>query len=256
VGIRPALSQQSDDSEKTAHSGREARYPRTHMKNILLTSSLLLLTTCFPLQAFAQATGAKPPGLPQGARIVGLEEMGRLDGVNYVNNFLGLSFSIPGNWIVVQGRNKEIAESSKQIVANEEAKKRAEYERSIEQSTILLGLTRVPAGTPDNASLLVIAERVSSPAIKTGADALRTMETMTKNTSFLVEFQNGIRSESINGVEFGVATVKTTAPTGSFMQKVYMMIKNGYALEFFFTYQDPVHLVTFDKLMNTVKIKS
>ena len=155
----------------------------------------------------------------------------------------------------MQGRNKEIADASKKIVANEEAKKRAEYERSIEQSTILLGLTRVPAGEPNNASLLVIAERVSSPAIKTGVDALRTMETMTKNTSFLVEFQNGIRSETINGVEFGAATVKTTAPTGSFMQKVYMTIKSGYALEFFFTYQDPVHVATFDRLMNTVKIK-
>ena len=225
------------------------------MKNILLTSSLLLLTMCFSAQTFAQATGAKPPDLPQGARTVGLEDMGRLDGVNYVNNFLGLSFSIPGDWIVVQGRNKEIAESSKKIVANEEAKKRAEYERSIEQSTILLGLTRVPAGDPNNASVLVIAERISSPAIKNGVDALRTMETMTKNTSFVVEFQNGIRSETINGVEFGAATVKTTAPTGSFMQKVYMTIKSGYALEFFFTYQDPVHVATFDRLMSTVKIK-
>lgn len=225
------------------------------MKNILLTSSLLLLTTCSPLQTFAQSTDPKPMGNPRGAKIVGLEEMGRLDGVNYVNSVLGLSFSIPGDWIVVQGRNKEIAESSKKIVANEEAKKRAEYERSIEQSTILLGLTRVPAGEPNNASLLVIAERVSSPAIKNGVDALRTMETMTKNTSFVVEFQNGIRSEIINGVEFGAATVKTTAPNGSFMQKVYMTIKGGYALEFFFTYQDPVHVATFDKLMNTVKIK-
>ena len=227
----------------------------THMRNILLTSSLLLLTICLPLQSFAQATGAKPPGLPNGARIVGLEDLGHLDGVNYVNKFFGLSFSIPDNWIVVQGRNKEIAESSKKLVANEDAKKRAEFERSIAQSTILLGLNRVPAGEPNNASFLVIAERVSSPAIKNGVDALRTMETMAKNTSFLVEFQNGIRSETINGLDFGAATVKTTAPTGTFMQRIYMTVRSGYALEFFFTYQDPAHVATFNKLMNTVKIK-
>jgi hypothetical protein len=105
------------------------------------------------------------------------------------------------------------------------------------------------------ACLATSAEKVSSPAIKNGADALRSMESMTKNSTFLVEFQNGIRSETINGLEFAVATVKTTSPNGVFMQKIYMMIKNGYGLEFFFTYQDPAHVATFDKLMNTVKIK-
>lgn len=224
------------------------------MKNILLTS-LLLLAACFPSQTFAQATGAKPPSLPEGAKVVGLDDMGHLDGVNYVNDFFGLSFSIPVNWVVVQRRNKEIAEASKKLVANEDEKKRAEYEKSIERSTVLLGLTRVPAGEPNNASLLVIAERVSSPTIKNGADALRSMETMTKNSRFKVEFQDGIHSETINGVEFACAMVKTTSPNGIFMQKIYMMIKNGYGLEFFFTYQDPAHVATFDKLMNTVKLK-
>jgi hypothetical protein len=224
------------------------------MKNIFLTFVLLFPAMCFRSQTFGQATGAKP-GAPPGAASQAALDVGHLDGVNYVNDFFGLSFSIPGNWIVVQGRNKEIAESSKKLVANEEAKKRAEYERSIERSTILLGLTRAPSGAPNNASVLVIAERLSSPAIKNGIDALRSMEAMTKNTSFLVEFQNGIRSETINGVEFGVATVKTTSASVTFTQKVYMMIRNGYGLEFFFTYQDPAHLATFDTLMNTVKIK-
>lgn len=224
------------------------------MKNIVLTSSLLFLTMCFPLQTLAQTTAEKRPGLPIGAKLVG-PDMGHLEGVNYVNEFFGLSFSIPSDWIVVQGRNKEIAEASKKLVANEEAKKRAEYEKSIERSTILLGLTRVPAGAPNNASFLVIAEQVSSPAIKSGADALRSMESMSKNSSFVVEFQNGIRNETINGVEFAVATVKTTSPTGSFMQKIYMTIKNNYGLEFFFTYHDPAHVTMFDRIMNTVKLK-
>lgn len=220
----------------------------------LLRTSLLLLATCFASQTFGQATGARPAPSPSVVTQRALD-MGRLAGVNYVNDFFGLSFSIPGDWIVVQGRNKEIAEASKKLVANEEAKKRAEYERSIEQSTVLLGLTRVPAGAPNNASLNVIAERVRSPAIRNGVDALRSMEAMSKGTSILVEFTNGIRSETINGVAFGVAMVKNTSPSGIFMQKVYMMIRNGYGLEFFFTYQDPAHLTTFDTFMKTVKIK-
>ncbi len=223
------------------------------MKNILLTLALLLLTTCFPSRTFAQTTAAKPPALPDVAAQTAID-MGHLDGGNYVNDFFGLSLSIPGDWIVVQGRNEEIAEASKKLVAHEDAKKRAEYEKSIERSTVLLGLTRVPAGAPNNASVLVIAERVSSPAMRNGVDALRSMEALTKNSSRLVEFQSGIRSETINGVEFGVATVKNTSPTGTFMQKVYMMIKKGYILEFFFTYQDSAHVATFDTLMNTVKI--
>lgn len=223
------------------------------MKNILLTSSLLLLATCCPSRTFAQATGTKPAATPEA--ITQAVDMGHLDGLNYVNDFFGLSFSIPDNWIVVPGRNKDIAEASKKLVANEEAKKRAEYERSIERSTVLLALTRVPAGAPNNASLLVIAERVSSPAIKNGVDGLRSMEAMTKNTSFQMEFQDGIRSETINGVEFGVASVKTTSPSGVFLQKVYMVIKNGYGLEFFLTYLDPAHVATFDALVRTVRLK-
>ncbi|HEX4899936.1 MAG TPA: hypothetical protein VFV61_05345 [Pyrinomonadaceae bacterium] len=226
------------------------------MKAIILKSLLLSLVVCFGTPAFGQATGTKPETVPD--VIVTRElplDVGQLDGVNYVNNFFGLSLSIPGDWILVQGRNKEIAQASKKLLANEEAKQRAEFEKSIEQSTILLSLTRVPSGAPNNASLLVIAERLSSPAIKNGVDALRTLEAMTKNTSFLVEFQSGIRSETINGVEFGVATIKTTSGTDSFMQKVYMVVKKGYGVEFFFTYKDPAHLATYDAFMKTVKIK-
>ena len=226
------------------------------MKAIILKSSLLSLVACFAAPAFGQATGTKPETVPDVTVTQELPlDVGQLDGVNYVNDFFGLSLSIPGDWILVQGRNKEIAEGSKKLLANEEAKQRAEFEKSIERSTILLSLPRVPSGAPNNASLLVIAERLSSPAIKNGVDAIRTMEVMTKNTSFLVEFQSGVRSETINGVEFGVATIKTTSGTDSFMQKVYMVVKHGYGVEFFFTYKDPAHLATYDAFMKTVKIK-
>ena len=39
------------------------------------------------------------------------------------------------------------------------------------------------------------------------------------------------------------------------MQKVYVVVKNGDGLEFFFTYKEPAHVGTFDALVRTVKIK-
>lgn len=225
------------------------------MKDAPLKSVFLLLATFIAMQTFGQSSGPKPE-IPAGARSQAPLDLGHLDGLNYVNDFFGLSLSIPANWIVVNGqRNKEILDESKKLLENEEARKRTEYEKSIEKSTILLGLTRLPAGTPNNASFIVVAERLSSPAIMNGVAALRAMETMTKKSSFVVEFQDGIRSETINGVEFGVATVKTTSGGTSVMQKIYMMVKKGYGLEFFFTYDDAARLPAFNSIMKTVKIK-
>jgi hypothetical protein len=52
-----------------------------------------------------------------------------------------------------------------------------------------------------------------------------------------------------------VATVKNTSPSGTFMQKIYVTTKNGYALEWFYTYQNDADLAALNSIVGTMKMK-
>jgi hypothetical protein len=183
-------------------------------------------------------------------------DLGRLDGTAYANNFFGLSLSIPRDWVVLDvQRHKEIIEESKKMASQEEEKRKKQFNESIDRSTILLSLLKLPAGQPGNASFMVIAERVPADRIRTGVDVLRTIETYGKTGNVRLEFQDAIRTEQIGGTEFAVGTIKNSSPQGTFMQKVYVTTMHGYGLQFFFTYLDAADLRTFDSIMKTVNIK-
>ena len=137
-------------------------------------------------------------------------DRGQLDGVNYSNNFFGLSLSVPQTWVVVSAqRNETIAGESSKLVTGDQ-KKKEEIDESIQRSVVLLSLTKLPAGEPNN---------------------------------------------RIGGADFGVATVKNSSPNGTFMQKIYVTTKDGYALELFYTYQNDADLAALNSIVGTMKIK-
>src|ERR671914_542979 len=102
------------------------------LTNILLRISLLLLAAFAARTALAQPGAAARPNAPTTppaqARPL---DLGRLDGVNYSNDFFGLSLSIPRDWVVVSAqRNSEIVEQSKQILRGEDQRKQAQANSS------------------------------------------------------------------------------------------------------------------------------
>jgi hypothetical protein len=182
--------------------------------------------------------------------------MGHLEGGVYVNDFFGLSLSVPRDWEVISAQRRgELIEESKKALRGQDQKKQAQVNASIERSTILLSMTKFPAGQPSNAAFMLIAERIPSPSIRSGFDVLRAVEALAKGTNFTVEFQGGVRTEQIGGADFGVATIKNSSPYGVFMQKAYVTTKNGYALQFFYTYLDEADLPTLDSIIKSVKVK-
>jgi hypothetical protein len=126
---------------------------------------------------------------------------------------------------------------------------------SIQRSVNLLSLRKLPVGQPDNASLMLIAERIPSSSLKTGVDVIQSIERAFKETNFNLEFVGETKTERIGGADFGVATVKNTSQTGIFMQKFYVTTKNGYALELFYTYQNDADLAALATLVGTMKLK-
>jgi hypothetical protein len=182
--------------------------------------------------------------------------LGHLEGSDYSNDFFGITLSVPRDWMVVSAQRRgEIVEGSKKMIEAQDKRKQSQVNDSIERSTLLLSLTKLPPGQPANASFMLIAERIPSPSIRTGADVLRSMESLAKGTNFTLEFQGGIRTEQIGGAEFGVATIRNSSPHGVFMQKAYVTTKHGYGLQFFYTYLDDADLAAFDSIIKSVKVR-
>ena len=183
-------------------------------------------------------------------------DRGVLEGRTYSNNFFGLSVSLPRDWIIVDAQRRDsIVTESKDKISSDDKEKKEMADASIARSVNLVSLTKLPAGQAHNASLMLIAERIPSASIKNGVDVIHSMEEAIKNTNFTLEFQGPIQTERIGTAEFAVAIMKNSSPYGVVMQKVYMTVKNGYALEFFFTYLDATDLPAFDAVVKTMKVK-
>lgn len=203
--------------------------------------------------AFAQAQPEVKTAGPE-VQTQAIDE-GRLEGVKYTNNFFGISFSIPGNWRVLSApKEPRFAEDLKSVVSSADQAKRDQLNDSIDRSKILLSLTKLPTGEPDNASLLLIAERIPTPAIKTAADVIRSMRKALAGTNFNVEFQGEPETRQVGGAEFATINLKSTTPQGVFMQRAYVTLKQPYALQLFFTYVNAADLPTFDTLIRSIKM--
>lgn len=206
--------------------------------------------------ASAQA-GPPPPPSPPPLQIKPLD-LGRLDGVNYVNEFFGLSLAVPQDWVVIGGPQRgAIMDETKKLLTADDARKQRMLDASVQRSTILLSLTKLPVGSTEgfNASFMLVAERVPTALVGDAATVIRSMEEGFKGTAFKVEFQGPIRTLRVGGADFATVTTRTTAPQGVFMQKFYVTLKKGYALQLVYTYLDESDVATFEAMVKSLAVK-
>lgn len=226
------------------------------MKIALSGIALVLVAACAAPRALGQAGAPGSQGSLPPARASQQLDAGRYEGGQYVNDFFGLSFTPPPNWVVSSTeKNAELSKSVKSAVASDDKRKQALLEDSVERSRILLSMTKLPPGQPANASLMVVAERIPAPAVKTGADVFRLLESGFKSTPFRVEFESPVRDVRLGGAGFATAIIKVASPYGVYRQKIYITMRKGYSLQFFFTYLDNGDLPPFDAAMKSVVIK-
>jgi hypothetical protein len=224
------------------------------MRDSFSFSLLVLVLGVATVAAGQSGSGGQNIPVPVAQAEARTLDRGTLAGVDYVNDFFGLSLSVPSTWVVVSAERRDaVVGESRKMLSGDEARK-AKIDDSIQRSVVLLSLTKLPAGQPGNASFMLIAERLPLQ-VKTSSDVIRLMEGTMKGTNFNVEFQGEVRTEQIGDSEFASVTLKNDSPHGTFMQKIYVTTKNGYALELFFTYLDDANLPAFDSIMKTVRIK-
>ncbi|HKP47949.1 MAG TPA: hypothetical protein VJT50_15215 [Pyrinomonadaceae bacterium] len=180
---------------------------------------------------------------------------GELVGSNYSNGFFGLHLSLPQNWIVQSSeKTRQVTDDTRKTIEGDQ-KKLQQLDDSVNRSITLIAMTKLAVGSPDNASFMLIAERIGSPGIRTPIDVIHSLEKAFEGTNFNLQKIGEIETRKISGAEFGAVTFKTTTPAVTVIQKIYITVKNGYALELFFTYLNENDLPTFDSILNTIKIQ-
>lgn len=223
------------------------------LTKIAISAVLLLASTASAAQG-APATQTPPP--PAAKPI----DPGRLEGGKYVNDFFGLSFSIPQGWAVHGAAEKQaIMERGKEAVeANADARKKAALEAAAVRGAFLLSASKYPHGqqaTDFNAQFGLLVERVPTALIKTGSDYFDAMLRVAQGSAAKIERQGAMRSERIGGATFSIMDVKMTVPPGVAAEKFYVTIRNGYAILFSYAYVDETDLKTFDEIMKSVVFK-
>lgn len=213
-----------------------------------------VLSLATPALAQSGSGNQNPPPAPAPTVEAGTIDLGQLDGENYTNNFFGLSLSVPAKWVVVSAVRRETITAELRSKVTGDQKKQDQLDESVQRSVVLLSLTKLPLGEPGNAAMMLVAERLPSPSVKTGADVIGLMKKAFEGTNVKVEFQGEVQTEHIGGADFGVITTKVTAPNGNFMQKDYVTTKNGYALELFYTYLDEADLAAVEAVIKSLKV--
>lgn len=218
--------------------------------------SVFLISIFYAATVLAQTQPADPKPADSPTAQTKAIDLGQLDGNKYVNDSFGLSLTTPRDWVVVTAQTRpQFKDEVKNLVLSEDQAKQSQVRASIDRSAVLLSLTKLPAGQPNNAGLMLIAERIPTPAIKDGRDVIQSMKRTMTGTNFNVEFQGDVTVEQVNGAEFGAVTIKNSSQFGVFLQKIYVTVKDGFALQLFFTYTDSSDLPAFDAVIKSAKIK-
>lgn len=184
----------------------------------------------------------------------------KVEGGKYLNDFFGLSFALPEDWVVLSNDdNKRILDKGQELVEEgaSERKKRM-VEASRQRGGFLVNAAKYSPGSvrPEfNALLMCMAERVPTAIIKSGADYVAQMRHVLEGSTAKMEVTGRPRTAKVGGVVFTVVDLKVTAGSIVAAQRHYVTVRKGYALVIAYNYYDDEDLKTFDELLASVKFK-
>jgi hypothetical protein len=178
--------------------------------------------------AFAQKTKLKPKPKATPATQTKIE-LGELSGNSYTNDFFGLKFEFPYGWLV--GDNvleKQLTQIAQAQIQTRSAQRQKAVKQAIDRVTPLLGGYKKLPGYPENASLRVMVEDLSSlPSITNGKTYLAQMLDTLKLTKMPADFKySDAKSETIDNVALDY--VETS--TGGGKKRVYVTVRKKFAV--------------------------
>lgn len=215
----------------------------------------LLKATLLSLLLLSAAAGQQPEPAPRAGQPF---DPGRVEGRRYTNDSFRISLSVPEGWVVQdQQQSRVMLEMGKDaIFANADEKKKAAAEAGLARTAILFSASKLPPGSTAgfNAGTALVAERVPTAVVRTGADYFQMMQRVTQGSPVRMEVQGPLRVERIGGASFTAADIRLTAPTGVAQQKYYVRVADGYALCLIYSYVDEADLPALKAILGSVKV--
>lgn len=241
------------------------------MKKLNL-ATLLWLTVLATTYAQAQSKTQRQPPPPKRPPLVTNTDITRPPkpdaGViveqTYLNDFFGLSLTFPKDWFVLNETGlKEVQQRGKDLVKAEtpqEAKQKAEIERTVDQRTInLLGVRQYLATPPGqiNASLLVIAELLPARNVTAQQYVKAMKDGMLPRFTIHFDVTQDVTAEQLSGHEAAVMQLQRATESGSLIKQEYHAVVIGdYALSFILTYSRDEQRELLHTALATLKLES
>lgn len=225
-----------------------------------LTAVVLLALMAFgPASAQERAGDPKPPPAPKEIQPAPIDP-GRLEGSRYVNDFFGVSLSVPEGWAVQDSaRRRAMLERGRELAdTSADERKRAALEAAFTRVAVLVSAYKYPPNAPApgfNANFTFLAERIPTAVVKTGADYFDLMLRTVQGSQVKMEPTGAGYTVKAGGREFYVRDVRVTFPSGVAAEKFCVTIAKNYALVIGYVYVDEEDVKTFDELMRSVTFK-
>jgi hypothetical protein len=220
---------------------------------VFKTLSVVLLTMVVWTTAAAQQTTPTRPPLPGLLEVIASE---KLEPTMYSNAYLGLRLSIPEGW-TVQGDDtkKRLIEIGREYLKPTNDAQRAEMEKSISNTAVLLTLLKSPADVPTQSGLLVVIEKLPSPSATATPYVIELKKLILENSTLNYALEKDVHEEIVNGQRFMAIDVFTGKDNLRVNQKYSCQIRKGYALCMIETYASDAQLAALTGLVNGLTLK-
>lgn len=182
-------------------------------------------------------------------------DYGKVENGKYVNSYFGMEMSIPENWIVMSQENfDEAAKLGEKLITGDDKRLQAAVKVSEVRTANLLLVSEKEYGSANNISISIVSENIKlfSGLIKNGNDYLAQAAKLLEQSQLQYKVDYNFTTEIINNQEF---SVMNGIMFDSIYQKIYVILKNDFAITFTITYFDDEQKEFLENVMNTVKFK-
>lgn len=177
----------------------------------------------------------------------------------YKNNYLGMTITLPANWIVQsQQAQTRLYNAGMKLEAGNDKTLRSVMAASESRNVHLFAAFKYPLGSPVayNPSIISLAEYVRDyPGIRSGSDFNFQTKQQLEAGALNVSFPKPTYSISLGGTDFNVMDVEIHMRGKVIDQKYYSTIMKGYALNFIISYTTDEEEASLQQILDTVKFK-
>ena len=216
-----------------------------------ISTAVTALVVCAAVAA--QETKPVPPSPPGLVEVIASE---KFDGTTYTNGFLGLRLAIPEGWKVSEDpTKKKIMEAGKEYLKPTDEAQRADMEKSMTNSAVLLTLLGSDPVGSIQSSFIVVIEKLPAPDIRATPYVTHLRQMLLENSTLNYAVEKDVHDETLNGQPFIALDVFTAKPDSRVNQKYACQMRKGYALCIIETYGTDTQRAALTSVANGLSLK-